>query len=202
MRRREFCKLAAAAAAGTAIATTATAEDPKPLSNPFPAAIPNAEAAQEGVAVGFGQVTQTYAEFCQTSAQDRVFFALEGGKIITEKLDAANWKPTGWGEPPELPIPGGSWDGVPLVAPIPNLAGSGPFQPTWESLLNYEAPEWYRDAKFGIWAHWSPQCVPEAGDWYARNMYIEGQRNTSTSSITTVPNPASASRTSPRSGRC
>jgi alpha-L-fucosidase len=43
-------------------------------------------------------------------------------------------------------------------------------------LLGYEAPEWYRDAKFGIWAHWSPQCVPEASDWYARNMYIEGER--------------------------
>ena len=50
----------------------------------------------------------------------------------------------------------------------------GPFQPTWESLQQYECPEWFRDAKFGIWAHWSPQCVPEDGDWYARNMYIEG----------------------------
>lgn len=30
------------------------------------------------------------------------------------------------------------------------------------------------DAKFGIWAHWSAQCVPEAGDWYARHMYIQG----------------------------
>jgi alpha-L-fucosidase len=29
--------------------------------------------------------------------------------------------------------------------------------------------------KFGIWAHWSPQCVPEKGDWYARNMYLDGQ---------------------------
>jgi alpha-L-fucosidase len=178
VRRREFCKLAAAAAAGTAIARTASAEDPKPFSTPDTTATPlsAAAAAQEGVAVGFGQVTQTYAEFCQTPAQDRVFYALEGGKIITEKLDEASWKPTDWGQPPELPIPGGSWDGVPMVSPIPNLAGSGPFQPTWESLLNYEAPEWYRDAKFGIWAHWSPQCVPEAGDWYARNMYIEAQR--------------------------
>jgi len=41
-------------------------------------------------------------------------------------------------------------------------------------MLEYEVPEWYRDAKFGIWAHWSPQCVPEAGDWYARNMYAQG----------------------------
>jgi len=51
----------------------------------------------------------------------------------------------------------------------------GKFQPTWESLeRNYRCPEWFRDAKFGIWAHWSAQCVPEQGDWYARNMYIQG----------------------------
>jgi len=48
------------------------------------------------------------------------------------------------------------------------------FQPTWSSLQTYQTPEWFRDAKFGIWAHWGPQCEPEAGDWYARNMYIEG----------------------------
>ncbi len=69
----------------------------------------------------------------------------------------------------------GTWDGVTLDAPpIPGLAGEGPYKPTWESLLNYEAPEWYQDAKFGIWAHWSPQCVPEDSDWYARQMYIQG----------------------------
>jgi alpha-L-fucosidase len=51
----------------------------------------------------------------------------------------------------------------------------GPFQPTWESLTGqYQCPEWFRDAKFGIWAHWSAQCVPEQGDWYARQMYIQG----------------------------
>ncbi|WP_332837879.1 alpha-L-fucosidase [Sphingomonas sp. MA1305] len=38
------------------------------------------------------------------------------------------------------------------------------------------APDWFRDAKFGIWAHWSAQCVPEAGDWYAREMYLQGTR--------------------------
>ncbi|MGS0526416.1 alpha-L-fucosidase [Zobellia nedashkovskayae] len=47
------------------------------------------------------------------------------------------------------------------------------FEPTWESLKQYESPEWFRDAKFGIWAHWGAQCEPEADDWYARNMYIE-----------------------------
>jgi len=51
----------------------------------------------------------------------------------------------------------------------------GPFQPTWDSLRSqYKVPEWFRDAKFGMWAHWSAQCVPEQGDWYARKMYIQG----------------------------
>ncbi len=51
----------------------------------------------------------------------------------------------------------------------------GQYKPTWESLSQYEqAPDWFRDAKFGIWAHWGPQCQPEQGDWYARGMYDEG----------------------------
>jgi alpha-L-fucosidase len=49
------------------------------------------------------------------------------------------------------------------------------FTNTLDSLAtNYKAPEWFRDAKFGIWAHWGPQAVTEAGDWYARNMYVQG----------------------------
>ena len=51
----------------------------------------------------------------------------------------------------------------------------GPFQGTRESLQGYEIPQWFRDAKFGIWAHWGPQSAAEAGDWYARNMYIQGE---------------------------
>ena len=50
----------------------------------------------------------------------------------------------------------------------------GPFKPTEESLRAYQAPEWFRDAKFGIWAHWGPQAVPRQGDWYARFMYVPG----------------------------
>ncbi len=50
----------------------------------------------------------------------------------------------------------------------------GKFQPTWDSLQQYRVPEWFRDAKFGIWAHWGPQCQPEDGDWYARGMYQVG----------------------------
>lgn len=57
----------------------------------------------------------------------------------------------------------------------PNFAGDpivGPFRPNWESLKAYQCPDWFRDAKFGIWAHCSPQRVPEQGDWYARGMYV------------------------------
>ena len=50
----------------------------------------------------------------------------------------------------------------------------GPFEPTFESLRTYECPEWFRDAKLGIWSHWGAQSVPMYGDWYARNMYFEG----------------------------
>ena len=50
----------------------------------------------------------------------------------------------------------------------------GKFQATWESLENYQVPEWFRDAKFGIWAHWGPQCVEGTGDWMARSLYLEG----------------------------
>ncbi len=50
----------------------------------------------------------------------------------------------------------------------------GRFAGTRQSLAAYRVPEWFRDAKFGIWAHWGPQSAPEDGDWYARNMYIQG----------------------------
>jgi alpha-L-fucosidase len=56
---------------------------------------------------------------------------------------------------------------------LPPVA-EGPFKPDWNSLTNYQTPEWFRDAKFGIWAHWGPQCQPEHGDWYARNIYMQG----------------------------
>ena len=44
----------------------------------------------------------------------------------------------------------------------------------WQALARHEVPDWFRDAKFGIWAHWGPQCVPEHGDWYGRLMYVQG----------------------------
>ena len=49
-----------------------------------------------------------------------------------------------------------------------------PFEASFPSLSNYRCPDWFRDAKLGIWSHWGPQSVPMCGDWYARNMYIQG----------------------------
>lgn len=56
-------------------------------------------------------------------------------------------------------------------------AADVPFKPEYDSLRQYRCPDWFRDAKFGIWAHWGPQSVPMFGDWYARRMYIEGDKD-------------------------
>ncbi len=53
----------------------------------------------------------------------------------------------------------------------------GRFVATTNSLANYSCPDWFRDAKFGIWAHWGPQAVPMEGDWYARRMYQQRDRD-------------------------
>jgi alpha-L-fucosidase len=57
----------------------------------------------------------------------------------------------------------------------PLTAASGPYPADWKGLSRvYMVPEWWRDAKFGAWAHWDPQSMPEQGDWYSRGMYIQG----------------------------
>jgi len=53
-----------------------------------------------------------------------------------------------------------------------------------ESFNQYQYPEWFRDAKFGIWSHWGPQAVPRQGDWYARKMYESDIRNRQTNEPT------------------
>jgi alpha-L-fucosidase len=70
-------------------------------------------------------------------------------------------------------VPAHAQDAKP-VATLSLPIGPGPFQGTMASLTNYHCPDWFRDAKFGIWAHWGPQAVPMDGDWYARGMYEEG----------------------------
>ena len=55
------------------------------------------------------------------------------------------------------------------------VAHAGDRRADWALLAERRrTPEWFRDAKLGIWAHWGPQCVPEFGDWYGRLMYVQG----------------------------
>jgi alpha-L-fucosidase len=61
-----------------------------------------------------------------------------------------------------------------LLKEVDRGARKGPFRADWESLQSYEVPEWYKDAKFGIFIHWGVYSVPAFGnEWYPRNMYRE-----------------------------
>ena len=158
MQRRDFCKLFAAAAAASSFPSSAQADG----------------AAQSGAGNGSDSFTEDYAKFCAMPASEREFYFFDGKNLVKEKLDEQTWQPSNAHYPKDLPLPDGYWDGTPVESPIANLGGEGPYKPSWDSLQQYDVPEWYRDAKFGIWAHWTPQCVPEAGDWYARGMYSQG----------------------------
>jgi alpha-L-fucosidase len=62
-----------------------------------------------------------------------------------------------------------------LLADVDKEARLGPFQADWESLKKYKVPQWYEDAKFGIFIHWGVYSVPAFGnEWYPRNMYQQG----------------------------
>jgi alpha-L-fucosidase len=62
-----------------------------------------------------------------------------------------------------------------LLKEVDAIAYQGPFRPDWESLQKYEPPEWYQDAKFGIFIHWGVYSVPAfSSEWYPRNMYEPG----------------------------
>ena len=62
-----------------------------------------------------------------------------------------------------------------ILKEVDHVDYAGPFRPDWESLKTYEVPEWYKDAKFGIFIHWGLYSVPAFGnEWYPRNMYNEG----------------------------
>jgi alpha-L-fucosidase len=51
----------------------------------------------------------------------------------------------------------------------------GPFAADWDSLGAYRVPDWFRDAKFGIFIHWGVYSVPAYGnEWYSHNMYLQG----------------------------
>jgi alpha-L-fucosidase len=53
------------------------------------------------------------------------------------------------------------------------------FEETWESLATIERePEWFKDAKLGIYFHWGPYSVPAYdSEWYPRWMYVSGRED-------------------------
>ncbi|MBZ5856001.1 alpha-L-fucosidase [Flavihumibacter profundi] len=58
---------------------------------------------------------------------------------------------------------------------ISGLSAQKYYQPNWESMKSYQIPDWFRDAKFGIFIHWGVYSVPSFGsEWYPRNMYDQG----------------------------
>ena len=62
-----------------------------------------------------------------------------------------------------------------ILKHVDEVDEKGPFTPDWATLGKYETPNWYKDAKFGIFIHWGLYSVPGfANEWYPRNMYIEG----------------------------
>jgi alpha-L-fucosidase len=62
-----------------------------------------------------------------------------------------------------------------LLKDVDSANAQGPFRADWESLQKFEAPDWYRDAKFGIFIHWGVYSVPAFGsEWYPRLMYQTG----------------------------
>jgi alpha-L-fucosidase len=62
-----------------------------------------------------------------------------------------------------------------ILADVDRVNSAGPFRPDWESLQDYQVPDWYKDAKFGIFIHWGVYSVPAFGsEWYPRVMYIAG----------------------------
>src|ERR1039457_3320047 len=62
-----------------------------------------------------------------------------------------------------------------LLKDVDSANAEGPFRADWESLQKFEAPDWYRDAKFGIFIHWGVYSVPAFGsEWYPRLMYQQG----------------------------
>lgn len=77
-----------------------------------------------------------------------------------------------------------------LLFTIHTVFAQNKFEPTLESFKqNYQCPDWFRDAKFGIWAHWGPQAVPRQGDWYAKRLYINDEFDKKTKTYTGKPNP-------------
>jgi len=89
--------------------------------------------------------------------------------LLSAAIVGAGLLPAAAEEPPALKSASDA------VAEVDKVAAAGPFAPSWDSLSKYRVPDWYQDAKFGIFIHWGMYCVPAFGnEWYPRNMYRKG----------------------------
>jgi alpha-L-fucosidase len=62
-----------------------------------------------------------------------------------------------------------------LLAVEEKQENDGPYRADWATLVKYQQPQWYKDAKLGIFIHWGVFAVPGAeNEWYPRNMYRTG----------------------------
>jgi alpha-L-fucosidase len=58
-----------------------------------------------------------------------------------------------------------------ILQQVDKVNSAGPYRADWESLQTYKVPDWYKDAKFGIFIHWGVYSVPAFGsEWYPRQM--------------------------------
>ena len=118
---------------------------------------------------GMGSGQRSRCEIAEAILYDRVLTEAELQRVW--KYFSARYRIN---TPAATPVAAAVAEALPQPSPYP--IAEGPFQPDWRSFKQYQCPDWFRDAKFGIWAHWSPQCQPEQGDWYAYHMYKQGSR--------------------------
>jgi len=149
-------------------------------------------AAKNEIALDFGQ-PMAWRDECKKlvyldDAAAQIGSGAASGNIITIKLTSPSAAKT------IAYLPGRVWDGTPksllygkngiaaltfCSVPLAPSAAAEParvsFEPTVESLKQYETPEWFEDAKLGIYMHWGPQSIPGvATTWYARWIYEQG----------------------------
>ncbi len=58
---------------------------------------------------------------------------------------------------------------------VDKVVAEGPFNDSWDSLMEAKIPDWFKKQKLGIFIHWGLYSVPaNSNEWYSRNMYIKG----------------------------
>ncbi len=123
----------------------------------------------------------TYNAVCKSMLISGCIFTLNISSVFGESTFAPS---AGWAldAAPAVPAPS-AVDSKPPAAPegcqevkMDFQIAAGPIKPTWDSIRQHRpgAPDWFRQAKFGVFVHWGPQASGRSGDWYARNLYRQG----------------------------